>query len=212
MLQKTNKFKINNPIISDLDEIKYSGVIDKEIIENFSFNNDLIKLNSRVNINSCKFENIVFECQEIISSSFTDIIFINCDLSKLKIIDSSLYRIQFINCKLLGTNIIDSKIDSVEIKDSLCDLINISSSKIKGFLIGNSSLKESTIYNTELKNVEFDKVNFNKSEIINTSLKTIDLSSSSIEGLKTDFFSIKGSIINSYQAMDLIGLLDVRIK
>ena len=40
----------------------------------------------------------------------------------------------------------------------------------------------------------------------------MDLSTSNIEGIKIDSYSLRGAIIDTYQAMDLIGLLGVKIK
>ena len=64
---------------------------------------------------------------------------------------------------------------------------------------------------TKLKNINFDDVNFKSVEIINTPLKDIDLSKSNIEGIKIDLNSLKGAIINTYQSIFLINLLNVKV-
>ncbi len=49
-------------------------------------------------------------------------------------------------------------------------------------------------------------------QIFKTKLKDIDLSNSIIDGIVVSLDDIKGAIINEYQAIDLIGLIGVKIK
>ena len=79
-------------------------------------------------------------------------------------------------------------------------------------LFDNCNLNESSLIETNLKNIEFNNCNLNKSEIFNTSLKDIDLSSCDIHSIIIDNNSIKGLIIDSSQAIDLINMLEVKIK
>jgi len=123
-----------------------------------------------------------------------------------------MYRVKFINCKLVGTNFIDCELNNIIISDSMCNLINIAGCKLKNIKLANSNFKESTIMECNIKNMIVDSINFNKSDIINTPLKDIDFSNSKIDGISTDLNSIKDMIINYYQAMDLVGLLGVKIK
>lgn len=73
-------------------------------------------------------------------------------------------------------------------------------------------MNESSLIETNLKNIEFNKCNLNKSEIFNTSLKDIDFSSCDIHSIIIDNNSIKGLIIDPSQAIDLINMLEVKIK
>ena len=43
-------------------------------------------------------------------------------------------------------------------------------------------------------------------------MKDVDLSSSFIDGITISLEDIKGAIINEYQAINLIGLIGVKIK
>ena len=205
-------FKIDEPKINDLIDIKYNDVEIKEKLENYNFVNENIKLDKNIEINYCKFNGIIFDKVDIKYGNIEDVEFINCDLSNVSFIDTSMYRVKFINCKLLGTNFIDLKINDMIIEDSMCNLINISSCKLKNIKLHNSNFKESTIINCELKNILINDINFSNSEIVNTPLKGIDFSNSNLERLKTDLNSIKGIIIDYYQMVDLIGLLGIKIK
>ena len=205
-------FKIDEPKINDLINIKYNDVETKEKLENYNFVNENIKLEKNVEINNCKFNGIIFDKVYIKYSNIEDVDFINCDLSNVNFIDTSMYRVRFVNCKLLGVNFIDLNINNMIIENSMCNLINISSSKLKNIELNNSNFKDSTIINCELKNISINDINFSNSEIVNTPLNGIDFSNSNLERIKTDLNSIKGMIIDYYQMVDLIGLLGIKIK
>ena len=66
--------------------------------------------------------------------------------------------------------------------------------------------------NIELNKTIFDNVNFTKSEIEEMSLKGIDLSTCKINNIKISPKALKGVIIDQFQALDLIRLLEVEIK
>lgn len=205
-------FKINNPELNNLTSVKYEYIKNKEKLEEYSIDNESIKLDKNVEVKVCKFNGVVFDEVSIKFGNFEDVEFINCDLSNVSFMDSSFFRVKFENCKLFGTNFVDSDFDNVIIKDCMCNLINIAGLKIQNTKIINSNFRESRIMSCTLKNMIIEDVNFNYSEIINSMLKDIDLSSSNIDGIKTDLNSIKGAIINFQQSIDLIGLLGVKIK
>ena len=63
-----------------------------------------------------------------------------------------------------------------------------------------------------MKNVYFEKADLMQAQFSKTSLKDIDLSSSIIAGLAISVDDIKGAIIDTYQASDLLYLLGIKIK
>jgi len=65
---------------------------------------------------------------------------------------------------------------------------------------------------TNIKDLELNNVNLSNSEIIKSSLKDIDLSKTKIDNIKIDIDSLKGSIIDKFQSIDLIGVLGVKVK
>lgn len=204
-------FKIDEPKINNIVDIKYSDTNNIHL-EEYYIKDDTIDLLNNTEINCCKFERIIFKETSLLKINIDDVIFINCDLSNIKFIELRAYRIKFVNCKLVGTNFINSTINNISIIDSKCDYINISGSNIKNIEVINSNFIEASLIDTKLKNTDFKEVNFKNIEVINTPLKDIDLSNSIIEGIRIDLKSLKGSIINIYQSMDLINLLGVKVK
>ena len=205
-------FKINEPILDNLKNLKYSDINKKEILKDYIFNNENIKLDKNVEIKRCKFDEIIFDEVNIKFGTLEDVEFINCDLSNLSFIDTHIFRACFKNCKLFGTSFIDTTLDNTIIEDCLCSMSNFTGVKISNSKISNSNFKTSNINGSELKNILLDRVNFSNSDFINTSLKDVDLSSSNIEEINIDLNCIKGAIISLEQTMDLVGLLGVRIK
>ena len=205
-------FKINEPILDNIKVLKYRDIDKKEILKNYIFNNENIKLDKNVEIKKCKFDGIIFDEVNIKFGTLEDVEFINCDLSNLSFIDSYIFRVKFNNCKLFGINFIDTTLESLIIEDSMCSMANLIGVKISNSKISDSNFKTSNINNCELKNIILDRVNFSNSDFINTKLKDINLSSCNIEEINIDLNCIKGAIISLEQTMDLIGLLGVKIK
>ena len=84
--------------------------------------------------------------------------------------------------------------------------------KITNMYIEKSDYNESFFNEVKFNNVEFYDVHFNDSEIYSTSLKDIDLSSCEFENTKFDLYSVKGMIIDDFQASNLMPLLGVKIR
>lgn len=205
-------FKIDEPVLLKLNNLKYIDIDKKEILKDYIFNNENIELDKNVEIKRCKFDGIIFDEVSIKFGTLENVEFINCDLSNLSFIDSHLFRVKFKNCKLFGTNFIDTTLDNVIIEDSMCSMTNLTGVKINNSKISDSNFKSSSINNSELKSLILDRVNFSNSDFINTKLKAMDLSSCNIEEINIDLSCIKDAIISLEQTMDLIGLLGVKIK
>ena len=75
-----------------------------------------------------------------------------------------------------------------------------------------SDLSAMTFYETKIKNIELDDVNFSESEISNTNLNNIDFSTCNISNIMIDNISLRGMIIDRFQAFDIVHLLGVKFK
>ena len=65
---------------------------------------------------------------------------------------------------------------------------------------------------TKFNKTIFDNCNLDGSEIFRTSLELIDFSSSSINNILIDSYSLKGLTVNETQALSLSKLLGIIIK
>lgn len=60
--------------------------------------------------------------------------------------------------------------------------------------------------------IQFNETNLIQSELASLHHKGLDLSTCQIQGAMFDLASLKGLIINDFQAVDLIGILGVKSK
>ena len=79
-------------------------------------------------------------------------------------------------------------------------------------LIDECGWEETTFLETTLKEVELNNVNFERAEFIHTSLADIDFSTCDIYGTQFDSFSLKGMVIDPFQAQYIVGALGVNLK
>ena len=80
-----------------------------------------------------------------------------------------------------------------------------------------SNLLYSNFANASFNNVklllnDFDDCKFTSANFYKTLLKDIDFSTSDISGINIDLPSLKGAIVNEFQAMSLSLLLGIKIK
>ena len=90
--------------------------------------------------------------------------------------------------------------------------MNLTSALLKNVIIESSNPNETIINETKIKNIELTNCNLTKCEIINTNLNNVDFSSCNIENIFIDNVSLKGIIIDRYQAAYLVNMLGVNIK
>ena len=195
---------------------------DKDLLESFQkqeFINSHFKENveekiiiSHTTIDSCIFEKIDFTLIELEDVNFIDVIFDGCNLSNKIFDERFLTRVVFKNCKMIGTSFIASTLKDVEFDSTILKYSNFTMAKMNSISITNTDLTESYFTETNIKNIIFDNVKLYRTEFVKTNLKNVDFSSSDINGILFDFYSLKGIIVDRFQCQDLIGILGVQIK
>ena len=112
----------------------------------------------------------------------------------------------------MGTSFIDSSIRDVEFKDCIAKYVNFSGARFERVIFTNSEFLETTFLENKLKNVEFVKIDFSRSEIRNCDMAEVDFSSCILNDISIDLESMRGIIIDRFQAIDLVRLLGVKFK
>ena len=79
-------------------------------------------------------------------------------------------------------------------------------------LFENTILRNSNFQENKLKNIVLKNANLTQAQFFKSSLNGIDFSDSLIDGIVVSIEDLKGAIINEFQAVDLIGLIGVKIK
>ena len=172
---------------------------------------EVVNINN-VTFNSCRFERIDFENIRLENVSLIDCIFQNCDLSNKSFDSQDIRRVIFSECKLMGTSFIEAGIKDVEIRECNASFVNFSGGSIKNLRFVKSMCKNMTINNAKAGNLVFDRCDLTAGEFYNTSLAGVDLSDCEIKGIGTDAASLRGLIVNWWQAGDILTLFGVKIK
>lgn len=203
---KIKEPKVNYCVESLLDNVKYyQDALFRENVDK------LLKIKEQT-IDGCIFEKIDFNNIELYKVDFLDVIFENCDLSNKRFDFRLVERVKFKNCKMVGTSFIGASLRDVTFECCLGKYINFAQTRISNFKIKDSDFTSASFLETELKNVEFENVNFSQSEISHTNFSGIDFSSCKLSGFMIDFDSLKGIIVNQFQAAEIVSLLGIEVK
>lgn len=163
-------------------------------------------------IKNCTFTSTLFsECQ-LKSTQLSDVRFENCDLSNISFAESSLYRVEFVSCKLVGTNLSEATLNHVRMSDCIGMYINLSMSKMNQVSFHNCDFRNGSLNDCRLTAVELPGSILIEADFSHTSLRGIDLRTSRINGIILSISDLRGAIVSSMQAMDLLPLLGVEIE
>ena len=195
-------------------------------IENARKENDEIKGRNyeREIINSADFSMIDFQ-----SVTFEGCRFIECDLSK-----ASFYNCKFLHCDLSNCKLPDSYWKECEMSDCNCKGINLTKGTFKQTILKNNTLiygllsectfdscsvltcnlSNALFSQVTLRHTKFSECRFICAEMFKTSLRGIDLSDCDISGiaLSDTLYELRGAEVSYDQAVDLIGLLGIKVK
>ena len=117
-----------------------------------------------------------------------------------------MYNLKTVN-SFIETNLKDVLFDHCQGRYS-----NLSSSQLFNVMFDHCDLQEASFYDANFKKIQFNETNLIQSELASLHHKGLDLSTCQIQGAMFDLASLKGLIINDFQAVDLIGILGVKVK
>ena len=126
--------------------------------------------------------------------------------------ESSLYRVEFISCKLLGTNLSETTMNHVLLHDCNAGYINLAMSKMNQVRFTHSQLRNGSLNDCRFSSVAFESCDLVEADFSHAPLRGIDLRTSRISGITLNISDLKGAVITSLQAMDLLPLLGVIIE
>jgi uncharacterized protein YjbI with pentapeptide repeats len=188
---------------------------DDYCIGNMTFENEKLM---GFDISNIEFENVQFiKCDfkkcNFSRSRFYDVDFVNCNISLSDFSKTFLKKIRMLESNAVGGNFIESLIKEVEITNSILDYSNFSNSSFDNCVFDNCKFNESYFAESKIKKLKLTKVTFTGADFFKTSLKGIDLSDCIIDGIKisANFSELKGSKINSQQAIELVRVFDIEI-
>lgn len=157
----------------------------------------------------CTFEDIDFSRSTFANVRFIGCRFITCTMSRCW-----LNRVDFCGCSAPGLSVLKSRLTGVSLSDCQLRYADFSEATIKGLRASFTVLAESSWHASNLSDARFAGCDLTRAEFFRTRLAGIDLSTCEIAGLvlSSDFHELRGCIIDPEQAVDLVGMLGVKIK
>ena len=89
---------------------------------------------------------------------------------------------------------------------------NYASSSLQNVYFKHTDLQEASFYDAHCKKIELKDTSLIRCELTSLHHKGLDVSSCQIQGALFDLQSLKNLVINDFQAVDLIGILGVKVK
>lgn len=215
-IKKVQPVKVVAPFINEQSEsiTPLDILVDEEKISDLYFSKGVVRQVNKpyLSINNCTFKQQIFnECQ-LKSAQLTDIRFENCDLSNVSFTGTTFYRVEFISCKLLGTGFPEATLNHVWMEHCYGQYINLSMTKMRTVRFSHCDFRNASLNDSKLIPAAFDNCELLEADFSHTSLKGIDLRSSRITGIQLNIADLKGAIVSSLQAMDLLPLLGVKVE
>ena len=208
--------KVTAPIFEEQEKntLPLEVLAKEEKVANARFSRETVDSLDKpyLSINNCTFSHMLFQDCRFKSAQLTDVRFENCDLSNISFASSTFYRVEFIACKLLGTNFPETTLNHVLIKGCSGQYINLAMSKMRTACFADSDFRNGSFNDSKLIPAAFEGCQFMEADFSHTSLKGIDLRTSRISGIQLNLADLRGAIVSSLQAMDLLPLLGVTIK
>ena len=165
------------------------------------------------------FENVVFrgctfDCVSLSGCTFTDVLFWGCRFIRCDMGRSWLNRVDFSSCSAPGMTFVKGRLTGVLMTDSqfgYCDFAEASVSRLRA---SSTSLAEANVFSTKLSHVELDRCDLTRATLYRVSLAGVDLSTCDISGVRVsgDFRELRGAEVSAEQAVQLAGLLGIKIK
>lgn len=162
--------------------------------------------------NQCVIENMTLSQTHFDNCYFIDVLFKNCDLSNAHFNKSLLRRVSFSHCKIMGSDFVEDMMELVHFENVLGHYANFSSLHNKGLSFLSCDLSNGYFTSCEMKKTTFEDTKLLACEFLGSPLRDIDLSSDVITGIRINPQDIAGATIDEWQAIDIVGLLRIKIK
>ena len=172
-----------------------------------------------VSANGTGFEGVVFrgctfENVDLSNCTFTDVLFSGCRFVRCDMGRSWLNRCDFRSCSAPGLSLAKARLTSVLLEDCQLGYCDLSDATVERLRAHETSLVEASVYSTKLRRTELDRCDLTRATVFRTSLSGIDLSSCELAGIRvsSDLRELRGAVVSSEQAVQLAGLLGVKVK
>lgn len=192
---------------SSKEDSSLSGISCSNMIINHSnFQN--------IEIRKSYFENMTFDHCNFEKASFVDVIFQVCDLSNSIFKGAYFERCQFIHCKGVGIDMSKTLLKHVGFEQSNLQYAYFEYAKLNDVEFNQVNLTEVSFSEVQFKNFVSHKSKFINNNFFKTMLDKIDFSDNDFINpiVSNNYSELKGIVLNSIQAVDLVSLFGIIIK
>jgi uncharacterized protein YjbI with pentapeptide repeats len=171
---------------------------------------DFLKLELRTSIfKDCTLHHCSFE-----NGSVVDVIFEDCDLSNSSFSGAYFERCQFLRCKCVGVDMRDTIFKHTAFEESKLLYSLFDKTKLTDVLFDQADLTEVSMSEAVLKRMEVKNSKLIQNNFFKTMLAGIDFTENEFlqPTLSALPVELKGAVISTIQAADLIGMYGVVVK
>ena len=135
-----------------------------------------------------------------------------CDLSGAQWEKARLRRVELVGCRLVGAKLLDASLEDVLFKNCEGDLALFWSANFKLTRFEGCRLREASFIKANLAGVVFHDCDLSRADLREARLPGVDLRRSVIDSLQVGLPELMGVIIDSTQAVGVVGLAGLIIR
>lgn len=166
-------------------------------------------------IHNGEFDHCVLSGVDFRKASFYDCTFVGCDLSNARLDEAFCARSRFVGCKLEGVQLTHAILRSVRMRECVCRYANMGEATFENVTLQGCDMREAFLSEVKFRRgTRLDGCDLTRADLFRTSLKGLDLSTCHIAGISVSDTraELNGAIISADQAVDMVGLLGLRVK
>ncbi len=160
----------------------------------------------------CRLEQVNFSSTELDDFELNDVELQECDLANATWRKVMIYRTTIQACRAVGLNVNEAYFKDVIIRDTNLMLAQFRFSEFKSVRFENCNFKGADFQNADLRGVVFENCDLSESEISFANLKNTDIRGCEIKQIRANGESLKGLIVEPFQAAYFAGLLGLNVK
>jgi uncharacterized protein YjbI with pentapeptide repeats len=121
-------------------------------------------------------------------------------------------RVTFQGCRLMGAQMLEGIFEDVEFVNCQAEGMTIVSAKFKNCRFSKCVLRKGSFDSSDMGKVVFDNCDLTEADFHLAKLKGTDFRTSQVGGLKVGVEDMQGAIIAPHQALQVVGLLGVKVQ
>lgn len=165
-----------------------------------------------VRFNEIHMKGVIFAETHLPFSSWTDVLFEECDLSHVTFNRAQFNRVTFRDCKLAGTNFDESMMRDVQWSGCQAPYSLFNLTELQDVRFDDCFLKGANFFEANVDNIQLGASMIEDVQFTGTSLENVDLSRCPFTHIHASEQDLRGAVISSEQALSFIELFGLKVK